>query len=119
METIGIEKKSSSTEQSSATSSSTTILVLDPATTTGWCLVKIIMSSENLIAIKKAEIYEYGYVTVPIAETDGDKCNWLFDWITLMIEKHNISHGVEENYFFAKKFATGSPLNIMFRTAIE
>jgi Holliday junction resolvasome RuvABC endonuclease subunit len=88
------------------------ILVVDPATTSGWCLVT---ASDTL-----ANITAYGSTTVPNdLENDGDKCNWLFDWTSKTIDEHNIQHVVEENFFFSKKYATGSPLNIMLRAAIE
>jgi Holliday junction resolvasome RuvABC endonuclease subunit len=93
-----------------------TTLVVDPAITTGWALIKIYDCGADCY---RGEICEYGHVTIPESETDGDMCNWIFDWIGQMIEIHSITHVVEEEFFFSKRYATGSPLNIAVRTAIE
>jgi len=94
-----------------------TTLVVDPAITTGWALLKLYDCGNDCY---RGEIYEYGYASIPDeSETDGDRCNWIFDWVGNMIDKHNINHVVEEEYFFSKRYATGSPVNVMLRAAIE
>jgi Holliday junction resolvasome RuvABC endonuclease subunit len=95
-----------------------TTLVVDPAIITGWALLKIYDCGADCY---RGEICEYGYVTIPeeSEETDGDRCNWVFDWTGEMIEKHAVTHVVEEEFFFSKRFATGSPVNVMLRAAIQ
>jgi Holliday junction resolvasome RuvABC endonuclease subunit len=92
-------------------------LVVDPAITVGWCILKLYDCGADCY---RGEICEYGHVTIPESEeTDGDRCNWIFDWIGEMIEKHSVTHVVEEEFFFSKRYANGSPLNVMLRGAIE
>jgi Holliday junction resolvasome RuvABC endonuclease subunit len=89
------------------------VLVVDPALTSGWCLIRFTGQEENL----QADIYEYGIFTVS-AKTDGDRCNRMFDWITTTLVEHGVSHVVCEDYFFSKRFATGSPVNVLLRAAV-
>lgn len=88
------------------------ILALDPATSTGYCLVEI--------TNKKANIYEYGIIDVDISsEYQGDHCINLMDQIQTILNKHKITTIVIENYFFSNKFRQGSCVNAAFRTAIH
>src|SRR5690606_10045166 len=87
------------------------VLVLDPASSTGYCLVKI---SDN-----KADIYEYGIIDIDDSEFDGDRCIQLMNRVKTLIEENSVEHVAVEDYFFSKRFATGSDLNIAYRTAIH
>jgi len=86
-------------------------LILDPASSTGYCLVKI----EN----NKADIYEYGFLDIEdVTDYDGDRCINLMDQIKKIIEDNSVTEIALEDYFFSKRFATGGTLNVAYRTAI-
>jgi Holliday junction resolvasome RuvABC endonuclease subunit len=86
------------------------ILVLDPAASCGYCLLKV----ED----KVANIYEYGFIDIGESEFVGDRCIYLMDKIEQMLVSHSITHVAVEDYFFSSRFATGSDVNVAFRTAI-
>lgn len=86
-------------------------LVLDPAISTGYCLVKINGT--------KADIYEYGFLEVQDdTDFDGDRCINLMNQVKDIILKHGVTEIALEDYFFSKRFASGGTLNVAFRTAI-
>ena len=88
------------------------LLVLDPATSTGFCVVKVEKD--------KANIHEYGFIDVTISsEFQGDHCLSLMASILALITKHQINHIAIEDYFFSNKFRSGSNVNGAFRTAIH
>ena len=90
------------------------ILALDPAISTGYALATI-----NPIT-QTADIYEYGFIELDTEdERDGAKAVEMMDKVEILIYKHNIKHVVVEDYFFSRKFATGSMLNAALRTAIH
>jgi len=89
------------------------VLVLDPATSTGYCLVKLIKDVS-------ADVYEYGFIDVDISSNyQGDHCVDLMDKILGLITKHKINHMAIEDYFFSNRFRSGSNVNGAFRTAIH
>jgi Holliday junction resolvasome RuvABC endonuclease subunit len=88
------------------------VLVLDPATSTGYALIKI----NNDVA----NIYEEGYIDVDITSSyQGDHCIDLQKKIRKLIHDHSVKEVAIEDYFFSKKFCTGSTVNAAFRTAIH
>lgn len=88
------------------------ILVLDPAASTGYCLIKI---EKNY-----ADIYEYGIIDINTkSEYSGDHCLDLMKQLQILIDKHQIKHIAIEDYFFSKKFARGCDVNVAYRTAIH
>lgn len=92
----------------------TTILMLDPGTSTGYCLMRI---SENW---KKADIYEYNFLDVDTSsDFQGDHCIDLMKKLQKLIDKHNVYYIGIEDYFFSKRFRQGSTVNAAFRTAIH
>lgn len=92
----------------------TTILVLDPASSTGYCLVSI--SLEGLYA----NIYEYGHLDVDLSsEFQGDHCISLREQVRELIERHEVTEIAIEAYFFSKRFASGSSVNAAFRTTLH
>jgi Holliday junction resolvasome RuvABC endonuclease subunit len=90
------------------------ILVLDPGTSTGYCLADVDYDNET------ATIYEYGYINVDdSSDYQGDHCIDLMSKIQYLIETHWVESIAIEDYFFNKRTATGSNVNAAFRTAIH
>lgn len=87
-------------------------LVLDPAISTGYCLVEI----ED----QKANIYEYGFIEIPNdTEFNGDRCISMMNQIEDIINTHGVTDIALEDYFFSSRFAQGGTLNVALRTAIH
>lgn len=89
-------------------------LVLDPATTSGYALMRVDAAGTQ------AEIFEYGLLVVDISsDYQGDHCLDLMRKIRALISEHHVEHLAVEDYFFSKKFCSGSNVNAAFRTAIH
>lgn len=89
------------------------VLVLDPAKSTGYCLVKLI---KNI----SADIFEYGFVDVDTSSNyQGDHCIDLMKRVENLIVKHKVNQLAIEDYFFSNRFRSGSNVNAAFRTAIH
>jgi len=87
------------------------ILILDPGSSTGYCLCKI---------DDKATVFEYGHIDVNIASNfQGDHCIDLMKQVEALLQKYTVTHIAIEDYFFSKRFCTGSNVNAAFRTAIH
>ena len=88
------------------------ILVLDPAASTGYCVVEV--------DGKDATIYEYGFIEVDTASLyEGD---WYLDLqskIFSIMHHHMVDEVAVEDYFFSSKFAQGTNVNTAYRTAIH
>jgi Holliday junction resolvasome RuvABC endonuclease subunit len=90
------------------------IIVLDPATTTGYCICSVNSTDQ------KAEINEYGFFEVDISsEYQGDHCIDLMEKIKQKIILYNIKNIGIEDYFYSSKFKNGCNVNGAFRTAIH
>lgn len=88
------------------------ILVLDPAASTGYAVVKV--------DGQDATIFEYGYIDIDTTSLyEGDWCISLMFHIDLLIQKHNIEEVAIEDYFFSARFASGTNVNMAYRTAIH
>lgn len=87
------------------------VLALDPAVSTGYCILSI----EN----DTASIVKYGYIEVGNYEYSGDRCINLMDQVHQLIKYHDIEKVCVEDYFFSRKTANGSNVNAAFRTAIH
>lgn len=86
------------------------ILILDPASSTGYCLVEI--------KDKKANIFKYGHIDIAPSDYDGDRCVQLMNEVKSLITEHNVKHVGIEDFFFSSRNATGSMLNAFYRAAI-
>lgn len=87
------------------------LLVLDPATSTGYCIVNI--------KKKSADIFEYGFIDVDkSSDFIGDSCIDLMNKVQELIDLHAIEHIAIEDFFFKGKYRQGSTVNVSFRTAI-
>lgn len=106
-----------------------TILVLDIATITGYCLVKITTTdtivlnnnnNHNIIQTPtQADIYEHGVIHIDRSSNYyADHCLNLVQQVQQLIEKHQINHIAMEDYFFTQKTINNCTLNISLRTAI-
>ena len=94
------------------------VLVLDPAASTGYCFMSI-RSHDDDHGQKIAVIYDYGFIDVDTSsDYSGDWCIDLQNQLEKMCRRHGVTHIAVENFFFSKKFANGSTLNVEFRTAI-
>lgn len=90
------------------------VLVLDPATSSGYCLLSI--DKENDVA----NIYEEGYIDVNTkSDYQGDHCLDLMNKLSSIIDRESCSKIVIEDFFFSYKFRNGSNVNSAFRTAIH
>lgn len=88
-----------------------TVLILDPAASTGYCLLKIDGTA--------GRIYEYGFIDiVNDSDYDGDRCIDMMNQIKHLIEKHGVCELAVEDYFFSQRSAQGGMLNVALRTAI-
>lgn len=88
------------------------VLVLDPATSTGYCLVDLQDDT--------ADIYEYGFIDVDSSSNyQGDHCLDLMERVKNLIDTECVGHIAIEDYFFSKRFATGCNVNGAYRTAIH
>jgi Holliday junction resolvasome RuvABC endonuclease subunit len=87
------------------------ILCLDPADSTGYCLASI---KDGILTI-----FDYGYIEISESEYLGDRCLEMAQKVELLINKHNIAKVGVEDYFFSSRFATGSNVNVAYRTAIH
>lgn len=89
------------------------ILCLDPAISTGYAVVRI--DKEN----NTAEIYKEGIIFLDnSSEYVGDTCLDLVDQIKAFIKEDRITHIVVEDFFFNRRKANGSTVNVMLRTAV-
>jgi Holliday junction resolvasome RuvABC endonuclease subunit len=90
------------------------VLILDPGSSTGYCIVNI--DIEKSIAV----INEYGFIKVDLSsEYQGDHCINLMERIQEIIDEKNINHIGIEDYFFSNRYLTGCNVNGAFRTAIH
>lgn len=90
------------------------VLVLDPALSTGYVVMKV----DPLES--KADIFVCGSITLDSQkEYEGDQCLELMKQIGELMDKHCVKKVGFESYFFSKRFAMGSTLNVALRTAIE
>ena len=89
-----------------------TILALDPAISTGYCLVRV--------DGEKATIYEYGFIEIDCnTDFDGDRCISMMQQVKKLIDDNGVTHIAIEDYYFSKKSAMGGTLNVALRTAIH
>lgn len=93
------------------------LLVLDPATSTGFCLVNIGIEDGYYTT---ADIYEYGFIDADTSSNfQGDHCLDLMGKLQNLITEHNVEHIAIEDYFFSRKFRNGCNSNAAYRTAIH
>lgn len=113
------------------------ILVVDPALTSGHNIITIenttplpetfsyselvnkVVKSNNF----RCKISSYGYVIVPPSLRSQDSgtgkvCNYVYEKYKKIIIDNDIDHLAIENYYFSKRAATGSTINVSIRTAL-
>jgi len=94
------------------------LLVLDPGSSTGYCLANLEKDENN--NYEKADIYEVGHIDVDLSSNfQGDHCIDLMNKIKDLIINHKVNHIGIEDYFFSKRFCNGSNVNAAFRTSIH
>lgn len=90
------------------------VLVLDPAESTGYCI--LIIEDD----FSSAEIIKYGFIDVNTTSNfQGDHCLDLMSRLAFLITQYQIDHIAVEDYFFSQRFANGSNVNASYRTAIH
>jgi len=95
-----------------------TLLVLDPGTSTGYCLVRLEVDDQG--SYTSADIYDYNFIDVDTSsDFQGDHCVDLMSRIQDLILENSVGHIAVEDYFFSKRFCNGSNVNAAFRTAIH
>ena len=97
-----------------AVSTGENIIIIDPATTTGYCICTVNSAD------KTGKIIEYGFMEVDItSEYQGDHCIDLMEKIKQKIILYNVKNIGIEDYFYSAKFKNGCNVNGAFRTAIH
>ncbi len=99
-------------------SSNLIALILDPANSTGYCLVNIQLAENDYYI--SADIYDYGFIDVDhSSDYQGDHCLDLMARLQTIIDEHQVSTIAVEDYFFSKRFVNGCNANAAYRTAIH
>ena len=111
-------------EDADTSTEGTVILILDPGSSTGYCLVSLKSDDEDGSdddpTYIEADIYEYGFLDVDLtSEYQGDHCIDLMNKLQTIIDDYGVSHIAVEDYFFSRKCRNGSNVNAAFRTAIH
>ena len=89
------------------------ILSLDPATTTGWCVLEFATDSVGLC------IMDYGFFVVDISSKyEGDHCLSMKKEVKELISKWKIDVICLENYYFSRNAKQGANKNLFLRAAI-
>jgi Holliday junction resolvasome RuvABC endonuclease subunit len=101
------------------------VLCLDPALCSGYCLIKLCFEKKMGKDGKKrkhffgADIYEYGILRV---ENNQDNPGVVLmeyeNKILELVDKHGVKDIGVEKYFFSKRFANGSTMNVYFRAIV-
>jgi Holliday junction resolvasome RuvABC endonuclease subunit len=92
------------------------VLVLDPATSTGYSVVKISEEGDDVIG----NVIAYGHIDVSLeSQYQGDHCLDLMRQVKDLMRLYHIKKVAREDYFFSKRTATGSNVNAAFRTALD
>lgn len=90
------------------------VLVLDPAASTGWCVMAI--SELGVVG----DIYAFGDIQVDCSsEYQGDWHISLYEKVERLVKAYFIDCIGVEDYFFSKRFASGSSVNAAFRAVIH
>lgn len=97
------------------------LLSIDPATTTGWCVLEF--SPPGTLDDEEGSgmvcIQDYGYFTIDTSsEYEGDHCKNMQNRILDLIDKWNIDEVCLEDYFFSRKARQGANKNVYFRGSI-
>lgn len=87
------------------------ILILDPANSTGYCLIR----TDN----QSAEIYDYGFIDIPDNDHMGIQYQWFCNAIQKLIDDHSVDEIAHEDYFFSKFASQGANLNCAYRAMIQ
>ena len=88
------------------------ILCFDPAASTGFCVVDVVDTVMTIL--------EYGFIDIDVtSEYDGDRCNDFMNIVTELITTRKPDEITVEDYFFGKRFATGSNINVAYRTVVH
>jgi Holliday junction resolvasome RuvABC endonuclease subunit len=87
------------------------ILVIDPANSTGYCIVSVKDDCADIFLYKFIDIEEHEYL--------GDRYIEISKKIKDIIIAHEITEVAIEDFFFSGKFANGVALNVGYRAVIH
>lgn len=89
------------------------LLCIDPATTTGWCVLDFNLD-DSLICI-----FDYGFFQIDTtSEYEGEHCIDMQVKISNLISKYEIDEVCLEDYFFSRKARQGANKNVYLRASI-
>lgn len=89
------------------------VLILDPASSTGYCIYTI----DNQASVM---ITHWGFIDVDnTTDYDGDRYIDLSNKVAKLIADHDIDQVGVEDYFFSGRSAQGSTLNCAYRAVIH
>lgn len=89
------------------------VLVLDPASTSGYCIFEHDKDSAS------ANIVEWGFIQVEECEILGDRYLDYLSKIEKLINDNNIKDIALEDYFFSRRTPQGANLNCAYRAMIH
>lgn len=90
------------------------ILSIDPATTTGWCVIEFDRDNDTVICI-----IDYGFFTInTLSDYEGDHCILMQQTIKNLINKYDVNEICLEDYFFSRRACQGANKNLYYRGAI-
>jgi Holliday junction resolvasome RuvABC endonuclease subunit len=100
--------------------SSYNILGIDPATSTGYCIITINKDVNIPNKEKIANIIKYGYFDIDTSSIyEGNWCIDLQNKIKNIIDEYKINEVAIEDYYFNKKSRNGANINVAYRTSIH
>ena len=90
------------------------VLVLDPASSTGYCIYELDEKSST------ATIIEWGFIDIlNESDYDGDRYLDLLDQVDKLICNNDIDEVAIEDYFFSRRSPQGANLNCSYRAMIH
>ena len=87
------------------------ILILDPANSTGYCVVQV---NNNI-----ANITNWGFIDIEPNEIAGNEYLSYIDMVENLIKAYDIEEIAHEDYFFSKFASQGANKNCSFRAMIQ
>lgn len=99
------------------------ILVIDPALISGYCFLDIyqkhyVNEKNNMKIFPESKIHSIGYYQTKNNGNIGSMCNEIKRFFLEKVKENNADEIAFEEYFFSKKFANGSMVNVNIRTSL-
>jgi Holliday junction resolvasome RuvABC endonuclease subunit len=87
------------------------VLIIDPASTTGYCVFRVDGDT--------ADIIKWGFIEIEDKPYDGDRYIDISSQVEQIIKDNDINQVAIEDYFFSRKSSQGSTLNCAYRAVIH